>query len=135
MLRIMGDHDIEGQFNHIIRFFKSPTWKEVWESIGLTDIKFTDLGLSENSPDVLVWQTCQEQQVILVTGNRNYESPDSLEATIRQYNRVDSLPVFTIGDPTEFSLDRSYAERATERLLEYLSELDRYRGAGRLYIP
>lgn len=135
MLRIMGDHDIEGQFNQIISFFKSSTWKEVWEDMGLDDISFEALGLPKNSPDILVWQTCQEQQVILVTGNRNHESPDSLEATIRKYNRAESLPVFTIGSLLEFSFSRSYAERAAEKLLEYLSELDKYRGTGRLYIP
>jgi hypothetical protein len=30
---------------------------------------------------------------------------------------------------------RNYAERTVIRLLEILLEIDRYRGAGRLYIP
>ena len=132
---IMGDHDIEGHFAQLLRFFLSPTWREFWEDLGLDVVSFASLGLAVDSPDVLVWKTCQERQVILVTGNRNYESPDSLEAAIRQYNRADSLPVFTIGDPREFTLSRSYAERAAEKLLEYVSELDKFRGTGRLYIP
>jgi len=135
MLGMMGDHDIEGQFAQILRFFLSPTWEELWDDMGLSVVTFASLGLSVNSSDVLVWHTCQEKQVILVTGNRNHESPDSLESAIRRYNRADSLPVFTIGNLRAFSLKRSYAERAAEKLLEYLSEIDRFRGTGRLYIP
>lgn len=135
MLGIMGDHDIEGQFAQLIRFFLSPTWRGIWVDAGFTVVSFASLGLSVDSPDVLVWRTCQDRQVILVTGNRNHESPDSLEAAIRQYNRADSLPVFTIGDPQAFSLSRSYAESAAEKLLEHLLEIDRFRGTGRLYIP
>ena len=73
--------------------------------------------------------------MILVPANRNHESPNSLEAAIRQYNRADSLPVITLGDPRQFSLCRLYAERAAEKLLEYLTEIDKFRGTGRLYIP
>lgn len=135
MLGIMGDHDIEGQFDQIIHYYLSSTWREVWDGMGLNVVSFASLGLSENSPDVLVWRTCQERQIILVTGNRNHESPDSLEAAIRQYNRADCLPVITIGDAREFARSRSYAERAAEKLLDYLSEIERFRGAGRLYIP
>jgi hypothetical protein len=84
--------------------------------MGLAVVSFASLGLSVDSPDVLVWHTCQERQVILVPANRNHESPNSLEAAIRQYNRADSLPVITLGDPRQFSLCRSYAERAAEKL-------------------
>jgi hypothetical protein len=132
---IMGDHDIEGQFERLIELFKSPTWGTIWEKMGFTRESFASIGIATNSPDALVWWICQERQIVLVTANRNDDGPDSLEATIRQYNREDSLPVFTIGDPQEFSLNRSYAERAAEKLLDYLLELDKIRGTGRLYIP
>ena len=132
---IMGDHDIEGQFGRLIQLVSSPTWRDLWDEMGFTVESFASMGLSTSSPDVLVWQTCQERQVVLVTANRNDDGPDSLEATIRQYNRAESLPVITIGDPQLFSSSRSYAERAAEKLLDYLSELDRFRGTGRLYIP
>ncbi len=135
MRGIMGDHDSEGQFNRLIQCLSSSTWRTIWEDLGFTVESFASMGLDTNAPDVTVWRTCQERQIILVTGNRNDDGPDSLEATIRQYNEGDSLPVFTIGSLREFAQSRSYSERAAERLLEYLLELDRYRGAGRLYIP
>jgi hypothetical protein len=130
----MADHDIEGQFAELLRILRSPTWRDLWERLGVTTESFASLGLSEQAPDGLLWETCQAQQVVLVTGNRNSESPDSLEATIRRLNQADSLPVVTIADPQKFS-HRSYAERAAERLLDYLLDLDKYRGAGRLFIP
>jgi hypothetical protein len=134
MPAIMGDHDVEGYFQELIRLCMAPAWRVVWEGLNLSVETFASLGLAENAPDVVVWQTCQARQVLLVTGNRNQEGPDSLEATIRQFNRPDSLPVFTIGEPRRFS-SKSYAERAAERLLEYLFDIDAYRGTGRLYIP
>lgn len=92
------------------------------------------MGLAEHSPDVVVWQTCQAHHVVLVTGNRNNDGPDSLEATIRRLSQADSLPVITISNPQEVR-HRSDAERAALRLSEYLSEIERFRGTGRLFIP
>ena len=112
----------------------SPIWSDLWDELGCTTETFASLGLSESSPDVVIWGTCQARQVVLVTGNRNNEGPDSLEETIRRLNRADSLPVITISKPQSIS-QRSYAERAAARLLDYLLDLDKYRGAGRLYIP
>lgn len=133
MPTIMADHDIEGQFTELLRVL-SREWSDWLTDVGCKIETFASLGLSERSPDVVVWETCQAHQVVLVTGNRNNDGLDSLEATIRRLNQADSLPVITISNPQEVQ-HRSYAERAALRLLEYLSEIDRFRGTGRLYIP
>lgn len=73
----MGDHDIEGQFEELLRILESPTWIDLWKRLGFTKEKFASLGLSEDSPDVVVWETCQARRVVLVTGNRNIDGPDS----------------------------------------------------------
>src|SRR5690348_1361459 len=116
MPTIMADHDIEGQFAELLRILRSPDWSFLWGDLGCVTETFASLGLSENSPDVLVWETCQARQVVLVTGNRNNEGPDSLEETICRLNQADSLPVITISKPQSIS-QRSYAERAAVRLL------------------
>lgn len=134
MPTIMSDHDIEGQFAALLRILMSPDWTDWWVDLDCKIETFASMGLSENSPDSVVWETCQAHQVILVTGNRNNESPDSLEATILRLNQTGSLPVITISNPQEV-VHRSYAERAALRLLEYLSRIDEFRGTGRLYIP
>ena len=50
----------------------------------------------------------------MITGNRNDESPDSLEATIRNENQPDSLPVITIADSDRVLRDRLYAEKVAD---------------------
>lgn len=135
MPTIMADNDVTGQFAAICRFLRSSSWKEDWNEAQIRVTSFADLGLHPDSPDVVVWQRCQEHRVVLFTGNRNNEGPDSLEETIRTRNTLDSLPVITLGKPGRFRVDNDYAERAAVRLLEYLTDLVKYLGAGRLYVP
>ena len=82
-----------------------------------------------------LWQVCQQREIVLLTANRNDEGPESLEATIRALNDPGSLPVFTIADPESVFMRRDYAERVAIQILEYLLELDNFRGVGRLYVP
>ena len=78
---------------------------------------------------------CQRAQVILLTANRNDEGPDSLAATIQQHNTTHSLPVFTLANDQRVLRDRQYAEAVADRLIEFLFDIDSYRGTGRLYLP
>jgi hypothetical protein len=71
----------------------------------------------------------------LITANRHDEGPDSLESTIRDLNEPLSLPVFTIADPGLVLASRDYAERVALQVLEFLLELDNFRGVGRLFVP
>ncbi|HEY1858722.1 MAG TPA: hypothetical protein VGG61_00095, partial [Gemmataceae bacterium] len=48
------------------------------------------------SPDSLVWETCQQRDLVLLTDNRNQDDSASLEATIRLRNAANCLPVLTI---------------------------------------
>jgi hypothetical protein len=78
---------------------------------------------------------CQRERLVLVTGNRNADEPDSLELVIRDENQPDSLPVVTLANPQRITRDRPYAEKVAERLLERLIAIDDFRGAGRIYVP
>ena len=71
----------------------------------------------------------------MITGNRNDDGADSLEATIRNENQPDSPPVITFGDADRVLRDRVYAEQVAERLLDYLMRIDEVRGTGRIYVP
>ncbi len=82
-----------------------------------------------------VWEACQREQVILLTANRNDDGAESLEATIQQHNTPASLPVFTLANDQHVLRDRLYAEAVAARLLEFLFDIDSYRGTGRLYLP
>jgi hypothetical protein len=135
MPAIMADHDIEGQVRVLLRLLTSAAWSEVWRELAVRVESFASLGLPENTSDVALWQFCQSQQIILITGNRNKAGPEALEAVIEQNNTPASLPVLTIGAPPRVLSSREYAERAATRLLEVLLDVEQYRGTGRLYLP
>jgi hypothetical protein len=132
---ILGDINIQGQVRLLVAALESPSWRELWRSLNLPLLTFRDLGLPADASDALIWQRCQEEQLILITANRNNDGPDSLESTIRAQSRADSLPVFTLADGNRVLHSGEYAGRVAERLLEYLLAIDNYRGTGRLYLP
>jgi hypothetical protein len=132
---IVPDANIEGHFAILMRLLGQQPWVEFWAHLNLRTPSFADLGLPADSPDLLVWQTCEREEMILVTANRNQEGPESLETAIRTLNIANSLPVMTLADADRIRHEQSYAERVVERLIIYLLDIDRYRGAGRLYLP
>jgi hypothetical protein len=99
MPAIMADHDIEGQVRALLRLLTSAAWHEVWHGLAMRVESFASLGLPENTSDAALWQFCQTQQIILITGNRNKAGTDALEAVIERSNTPTSLPVLTIGTP------------------------------------
>jgi hypothetical protein len=135
MPAIMADHDIEGQMQVLLRLLTSAAWFEVWHELAIRVESFASLELPENTSDIALWQFCQTQQIILITGNRNKAGPEALEAVIEQNNTPTSLPVLTIGTPPRVLSSREYAERVVTRLLEILFDVEQYRGTGRLYLP
>ena len=98
-------------------------------------LHFEQAGLDRAATDDVVWRLCQRENWHLLTGNRNLESDDSLEATIRREGTLGSLPVLTLADADRIYHDAVYLDAVVERLLEYLLDEAIYRGAGRLYLP
>jgi hypothetical protein len=135
MRGILADINARKHVKAIISVWASDTWRDLWNHLGLFVTSFPALSLSYNSSDAVIWRTCQSEKLVLITGNRNDDGPESLESVIRDNNLPDSLPVFTIADPDRVLRDRLYAEKVAERLLEYLFAIDDYRGAGRIYVP
>jgi hypothetical protein len=135
MLAIMADHDIEGQVQLVLHLLMSPEWHALWTELAVRVESFASAGLSSNTPDAALWQFCQRQQIILITGNRNEDGPESLEAVLQGSNTPASLPVFTISEPQRMLSSRAYTHRVVERLMEYLIDVDNLRGTGRLYLP
>ena len=131
----MADHDVEGQLEIFADFWESAEWLDLWRAMDCSVESFSGLGLATNLPDSEVWKFCQENQIVLVTGNRNRDDESSLEATMERENTAECLPVLTIADPKRVAMDRAYAERAAIRVLDYLLDLEKNRGAMRLYVP
>ena len=135
MKGILADINVGKQRRAKLAIWASEKWRDLWNDLGLSVVGFPTLGLSYNSPDDLIWRTCQREELVLITGNRNKRGPDSLEAVIQAENQPDSLPVITIADANRVLQDRVYAEKVAESLLDYLLRIDEVRGAGRLYVP
>lgn len=135
MPAIMADHDIEGQMQALLRLLMSREWGALWKELSIPVESFASLGLPPDISDVALWQFCQAQQIILLTGNRNHEGPESLEAIIRTATTPESLPVLTISDSQRILNSSAYAYQVVERLMEYLIDLDNLRGTQRLYLP
>ena len=131
----LADANCEGHLALLLRLFQEGWRHDVWEVLHLTPVSLADLGLQPDASDRAVWEACQREQVILLTANRNDAGPDSLEATIQQYNTPASFPVFTLANEQRVLRDRLYAAAVADRLLEFLFDIDRYRGTGRLYVP
>jgi hypothetical protein len=132
---ILADANSLGQIEALVHQMQVGTWADFWTGFGLSLKHFEDVGLTVESSDLEIWMICQAEQLILITDNRNLDSPDSLEATIRHYNQPDSLPVFTISSMSSFNTSRTYAEKVLEDLYDYLMRIDEVRGTGRLYLP
>jgi hypothetical protein len=135
MTGILADLNVEGQVAILLQRWQGPFWREVWVALNLRVETFETLSLALNATDAAIWRACQDRQIVLITGNRNSQGPESLEAVIRQHNTPASLPVFTLANPDRVAKSKGYAERVAERLLEYLLEIDQVRGTGRLYVP
>src|SRR6266571_650454 len=113
---ILADIHISGPVNALVREMQAEPWAQLWKDLGLSLFHFEDVGLTATSTDWEVWQCCQAEQLIFLTNNRNQDSPDSLEATIRRHNSPGCLPIFTIGDLDKFRKSRAYAMRVLEKL-------------------
>ena len=135
MKGILADNNVIGQVAYLVQLMQSEPWADFWEELGLALCQFADVGLAETATDLEVWQRCQAKELILLTDNRNDDSPESLAATLRNFNTPTSLPVFTIADLDKFGASREYEERVVWTLYDYLLRIDEVRGTGRLYLP
>lgn len=135
MLRIMSDNDVRGYVSRLMDICQAAPWAELWRDLECLLCAFEDFDLPDDATDAAIWQACQDNEILLITGNRNAESAESLEVTIRQRNTSNCLPVLTLADPDRIGRDRPYAEAVVERLFDILIDVDSVRGAGRLYLP
>jgi hypothetical protein len=135
VLTVLLDENIEGYADYLSGHLFSPMWNDISSALGVRIATFEQVGLAKGTPDEQIWQFCQDQQVYLLTDNRNDDKPDSLESMIRVRNLPSSLPIFTISDISRLRSEREYVEVLVARLLEYLMDAENLRGVGRLYLP
>jgi hypothetical protein len=135
MKGLLADVNCQKHLAILQQVWGSESWREMWEALGLQTWTFHDLGLDPKTTDAALWELCQVREYVLITANRNDDTPTSLESAIRSKNTPQSLPVFTLADARRVQLEAAYAARVALKLLEYLYDMDQYRGAGRMFLP
>ncbi len=68
---ILGDINIQGHLNVLLSILEGEDWRALWSGLNLNVLSFHDLNLSQQTSDAVVWLKCQQEQLILVTANRN----------------------------------------------------------------
>jgi len=131
-MKILADHNIEGQAAILWDTLVKEGWTEL---LDIELLMFADVGLMTDSIDRTVWRFVQEKGMILLTSNRNMKGGNSLEQTLRDENRPDSLPVLTIGDISFLAVQSEYRERCATRIAEIILDLKNYMGTMRVFIP
>ncbi len=130
-MNFLVDYNLDGYALLFLGILAKQGWLEL---IPIQFLTFREVGLLMDSNDRIVWRYAQENQMMILTANRNMKGEDSLEQVIREENRVNSFPVLTIGSLPRLD-EVDYRERCVERLLEIVLDIDNYKGAGRLFIP
>lgn len=80
LITFLVDHNIEGQAFQLWEMLDATGWLQVLQ---MRLVRLTDVGLQEDISDRQVWRYAQANGMVLLTDNRNMESEDSLEQTIR----------------------------------------------------
>jgi hypothetical protein len=135
MRGLLADADCVGQVMLLSGLMEDDSRRELWESLRLQVFTLAELGLPLDAPDRLIWERCCREELVLITANRNAEGPDALQRVIAEAAVPSGFPVITISDTYRVAHERRYAQRAADKLLEYLFDMDNLRGAQRLYIP
>ncbi len=135
MITLLIDANLDGHAELLDMRLRIDTWRELRDHLDIQFLHFEQAGLDRSTKDDVVWRLCQGKGYYLLTANRNLESEDSLEATIRREGTVQSLPVFTFADADRVYQSAAYLDKVVEKLLDYLLNQETYRGAGRLFLP
>jgi len=131
-MNFLIDHHLERYGVILLGKIANEGWLDL---IPIRFITFKEIELSTDSNDRTVWRIAQENQMILLTANRNMQGEDSLEQVLREDNTPDSLPVVTMANLDRFSREPNYRSRCADRIIEILLDIDNYMGIGRIFIP
>jgi predicted nuclease of predicted toxin-antitoxin system len=131
-MNFLIDHNLERYAVILLGKIASDGWLDL---IPIRFITFREIELSADSSDRSVWQLAQDNQMILLTANRNMKGEDSLEQVLREENTPNSLPIVTIGNLDRFRSESSYRSQCADRMIDILLDIENYMGVGRIFIP
>ena len=130
-ITVLLDNNLDGHLVFLEVGLKETGWDQL---VQIEFKRLRDFGLPYDTSDQHIWRFVQQHRLLLLTHNRNNTDETSLQAVMRDENTPDSLPVITIPNKDEL-VTPAYRQRAIQKLVEYILDLDRYLGAGRLFVP
>jgi len=131
-IKLLADENCIGQVDAIFKKLDQLGYVELFE---VELLKWENISLNKGDGDRKLWQFCQDNYCLLITGNRTgSDGEKSLELIIRDLFTETSLPVLTIGNLKRILPDPDYCSRCTYRLAEIIFELEKYHGYMRLYL-
>lgn len=131
MVAVLLDYNITGYVDRLRGTYRSETWSEL---VPIEFFTFGDIELPFETSDREIWRLVQRRRMILLTGNRNSDTPDSLGVTIRDENFADALPILTLTRQDDLAYS-GYRIDCITRLIAIVIDLDNFRGVGRVFIP
>lgn len=131
MVAVLLDYNITGYAERLRSTYRSETWSEL---IPIEFLTFGDIELPFETSDRDIWRLVQRRRMILLTGNRNSDTPDSLGITIRDENFAGALPILTLTRQNDLAFS-AYRIDCITRLIAIVLDLDNFRGVGRVFIP
>jgi hypothetical protein len=75
------DHNLKGHALVFLGAIASQDWLDI---VPIQFVTFSEMNLSIDSDDRVVWRFAQENQMILLTDNRSMRGKDSLEQVMRE---------------------------------------------------
>ena len=130
-MNFLVDYNLDGYTVVFLGILAKRGWLEF---LPIDFVTFREVGLLVDSSDRTVWDYAQENNMIILTANRNMKGEDSLEQIMRENNTATSFPVVTIGDIARLD-EFEYRERCIDSLIEIVLDIENYMGVGRLFIP
>jgi hypothetical protein len=79
LLSIWADHNDEGHVNLLLQVLQQAPWRDVWADAAIAVYTLETLGLPRHASDFVLWETCQQYHVVLITAHRNRAGDDSLK--------------------------------------------------------
>jgi len=132
-IRILCDENCLGQVEAVFNDLERLGYVELLEVDLLT---WEEAMLPKGIDDETIWRFCQNNNCLLLTGNRTGDDDtESLEYITRTLISPNSLPILTFGNLKRVIPDPRYCRACAQRLADIVFDLENYRGVPRLYLP
>lgn len=137
MRGLLADTNVQAHASYLRRLLEAAGLLEILEELNVEFLTLGDVELPLDIDDRAIWRFCQLERLVLFTDNRNEESDESLQSTVRSEWKWGDLPVITLGDKRKFERIADYRQQTAADLSELLFGIyyGEYRDCARLYVP